>query len=313
MSHILALDLGCTKAIVAIAGGDGTILGRKQIETLVERGSQQAIDRIVVAFRDVGTVAGVDPEAASAIGIGAPGPLDRHAGVLNNPPQMPWGDVALVDRIAAQLGAMPFAIDNDCKVGGVGEWEMGSAAGANTVVYFGVGTGIGGCVIVDGKIQYGASDNASEIGHLVVWMNGPECGCGSLGCLEGIASGSGIERRARAAIRDGRATSMPNNPTGSEITRAAATGDELAAAIWNDALDAMGSACASMMSVLSPEVIVIGGGVAARNGDSYIAEIEHRARARAFGPNALPTQIVAAKLGEDSVLHGAIAMALRAI
>jgi glucokinase len=166
---------------------------------------------------------------------------------------------------------------------------------------------------VDYEVVYGASDNASELGHLVVWMGGPECGCGSRGCLEGIASGSGMERRARLAISEGRYTSLPREGvTGADIARGKDNGDQLSIEIWRDAREALASAVASMMSALSPEVVVVGGGIAARNGEAWVEQVAERARELAFGPNAEATRISGPALGADSVLRGAVALAIEA-
>lgn len=314
MSHLLAIDLGCTKAIVGVAHADGTLLAHERIDTNVDEGAEQAMTRIAAALRRTCEQGGDDVTSAAALGIGAPGPLDRAAGVLLDPPQMPWGEAPIVQLLQQALGAhMPWRIDNDCKVGGLGELRRGAARGANSMVYFGVGTGIGGAIVLDGMLWHGASDNAAEIGHMKVWLDGPECGCGALGCLEGIASGSGIERRARTAITAGRDTSLAHlgdNVRGADVSVAAAAGDELAIELLEDASAALGVAVGSMMNALSPDVIVLGGGIAARGGDDWIEDVERRARAAAFGPNRDATRIVGPELGELSVLHGAIELAM---
>jgi glucokinase len=314
MSHLLGIDLGCTKAIVGVATPSGALVAHERIDTRVADGAAAAMARIADALRGVCDEAGLDASDAAALGIGAPGPLDRRAGVLLDPPQMPWGDAPVIELLLAELGVpqLPWELDNDCKVGGLGELRRGAARGANSMVYFGVGTGVGGCIVIDGKLWHGASDNAAEIGHLKVWLDGPECGCGELGCLEGIASGSGIERRARTAITEGRHTSLAHfgdNVRGADVSAAADAGDELAIELLEDATAAMGAAVGSMINALSPDVVVLGGGMAARGGSEWVADIEARARAASFGPNRAHTRIVGPELGELSVLHGAIELA----
>jgi glucokinase len=321
MDHVLAVDLGCTKYIVAVADAAGNELAREGGPTLGDEGPAAGVERLADALARACARAGVEPGGASALGIGAPGPLDRAAGMILSPPQLPWGDFELARALGDRVGVEQVVIDNDCKAGGIGEHRSGAGRGASSMVYFGVGTGIGGCIVLDGRVHYGASDNAAEIGHLCVWMGGPPCGCGSEGCLEGIASGSGIERRARtlaAAGRDEAATLLqlaegdPAAITGATVVAAANTGDPAAIRIWEDAQRALGAACASMMNALSPEVIVLGGGIVAKSGQGYIDRIELEARRRALGPNEHATRIVAAELGADSVLRGAIHMALDA-
>lgn len=313
MSHLLAIDLGCTKAIVAVATPSGALIASERIDTNVDDGAAAAMRRLARALRFVCEESGLDVEDAAALGIGAPGPLDRAAGVLHDPPQMPWGEAPIIELLLAELGVeLPWRLDNDCKAGGLGELRRGAARGAGSMVYFGVGTGIGGAIVLDGELWHGASDNAAEIGHLKVWIDGPECGCGARGCLEGIASGSGIERRARTAITAGRDTSLGHlgdNVRGADISAAAAEGDELALELLEDAAAAMGAAVGSMINALSPDVVVLGGGMAARGGDDWVAEIQRRARAASFGPNRDFTRVVGPELGELSVLHGAVELA----
>lgn len=315
MSCLLALDLGCTKLIAAACDSQGTPLASVRLATDADRGGDDCVRRIADACATACDQAGLSLATAAALGVGCPGPLDRGAGMVLSPPQLPWGDYPIAARLSEQLGGIPVVIDNDCKAGGLGEFRFGAAAGASSMVYFGIGTGIGGCVIVDGQIWYGASDNANELGHLVVWMDGPPCGCGSHGCLEGIASGSGMERRARLAARQGEVPALlaaaggdPDAIDGALIV-SMADDDAGAGRIWRDAKVALAAGVASVMNALSPEVVVLGGGIVARHGEPLVREIEAGARARALGPNRAATRIVGAALGELSVLRGAGAMA----
>lgn len=312
--HLLAIDLGCTKAIVGVADAGGELLGHERIDTQVDDGAPATMARLAEALRGVCSSHGLDATQAASLGMGAPGPLDRTAGVLHDPPQMPWGEAPVIELLLGEIGApeLPWRLDNDCKVGGLGELRRGAARGASSMVYFGVGTGVGGAIVLDGRLWHGASDNAAEIGHLTVWMGGPECGCGARGCLEGIASGSGIERRARVAIRAGRETilrRLGDDVRGADVSAAAADGDDLAQELLEDAATALGVAVGGMANALSPDIVVLGGGMAARGGEDWVADIERRARAASFGPNREHTRIVGPELGELSVLHGAVELA----
>jgi glucokinase len=320
MTHVLALDLGCTKHIAAVAGLDGRWLGEPVREaTPASAGGDAAVEVIADTVRRACAMAGVRAEEAEVIGIGAPGPLDRHTGELLAPPQLPWGPrYSFGERLCSRIGVARFAMDNDCTVGGVGEHRFGAARGTRDAVYFGVGTGVGGCVIMDGAVVHGASDNAGELGHIVVRLDeGPRCGCGARGCLEGIASGSGIAAQGRAALLAGAADLAAAGATvdtidAAQVARLAADGVPTAREIWHGALRCLGAATAVMMSSLSPEVVVIGGGIPERYGEPYLAEVTAAARELAFGPNADHTRIVLAELGSLSVLHGAVAYALDA-
>lgn len=319
MEHVLAVDLGCTKFIAAVADAHGNELAREEGPTLGAAGPEDGVGRLADALVRACARANVDPSSCAALGIGAPGPLDRASGVLLSPPQLPWGNFPLASELGERVGVRRVVLDNDCKVGGIGEYRSGAGRGTNNMVYFGVGTGVGGCVVLDGKVVYGASDNASELGHLCVWMDGPPCGCGSDGCLEAIASGSGIERRARMLVdaQDPSAAAIlahaggeSSAVTAAAVVAAAKAGDPTAARLWEDAQRALGAACASVMNTLSPELIVLGGGIVARHGLSYVTRVDREARRRALGPNEHATHIVSAQLGADSVLRGAIHMAV---
>lgn len=319
---ILAIDLGCTKSIVALVDCDGREIVSRTVDTQAARGGDDYVDRvagIVDGLRDAGNVRAANIAAVSA---GVPGPLDPNEGVIHDPPQLPWGDHPLGARLRERLGVDRIVLENDCTAGGIGEHRDGAGRGASSMAYFGIGTGIGGCVIIDDSVVSGASGDAGELGHLVVWLDGPLCGCGNRGCIEGIASGSGLARRAQDALRAGEADAKGalassagsiEDVDGAAVGAAAAAGDPFANRLLRDGERAVAAACASLMSALSPETIVLGGGMPVRYGASYVKRIDAQARSMAFGPNADATRIVPAQLGERSVLRGAIALAVEAV
>ena len=175
---VIAVDLGGTKSIVAVCSPDGTELGRERFATDPGAGGDAYADRVAEAIMRMPGGA-----EAAAVGIGSPGPLDRGTGTIQNTPNLPWGEYPLRDRLAERTGIQSIAVENDCTSGGLGEFHFGAARGASSMVYYGVGTGVGGCVIVEGKVLYGASGDAGELGHTIVWLDGPVCGCGRCGWL----------------------------------------------------------------------------------------------------------------------------------
>lgn len=319
MSFVIGVDLGGTKILAVAADLNGNVYTIARAETRAHEGGDTGVEQIARAVEEACRAIGKEPKDALALGIGSPGPLDLEKGLIVHTPNLPWGIYPIRDRLSARLGGTPVTIDNDCKVGGLGEFRFGAGKGSRTMVYFGVGTGIGGCVIVDGQIQYGASGNASEVGHMVVWMDGPVCGCGTAGCVEAVASGSGLTRRARELVRSGRGAALlqiagtVDAVDAGTVARAAAAGDPEARRLWEQGIQALGIGAANMMTTLSPEVIVLGGGVVEKNGEAYVDAVAAAARKYAFGPNAEATRIVPAALADESALRGAVALALAKI
>lgn len=316
MSFVVGVDLGGTKILTAIADLEGNVRSVVRDETRGNEGGDACVERIAGAVERLCHNIGIDRSSVRALGMGSPGPLDVQQGLIVHTPNLPWGVYPIRDKLSARLGGMPVYIDNDCKVGGLGEFRFGAGKGSRSMVYFGVGTGIGGCIIVDGKIQYGASGNASEIGHMVVWLDGPVCGCGNPGCVEAIASGVALTRRAQELVASGGGAALvalagsPDRVDAGVLARAAADGDPEALRLWNQGIQALGAGVANMMTALSPEVVVLGGGVVEKNGPAYVEAVAAAARRLAFGPNAAATQIVASALGEESAMRGAVALAL---
>lgn len=306
------IDIGGTKTLVAIGDDDGRALAERRLETRSSEGGDQLVQRAAATLQEL---AGGSLSELRALGVGALGPLRSSDGVLLDPPNLGWGTYPLAARLQRRTG-VPTTIDNDCNAGALGELVAGAGRGAGALVYFGIGTGIGGGVILGGALVRGASDNAGELGHLIVDFGAPLDGVPSAaGTVESIAGGRGIAERARALAGAGRAPALLVRAGGvdaisaADVMELALEGDEAASAIWEDGIAAVAAAVGSMLNALSPEVVVIGGGIAVRAGESYVEAIAIQARARAFGPNATASLIVPAELGERSVLVGALALA----
>jgi glucokinase len=306
------IDIGATKTLVALGDDDGRPLAERLLETHPRDGGDQLVQRAAAALAEL---AGGSLEQLRGIGVGVLGPLRARDGVLLDPPNLGWGAYPLAARLQRRTG-VPTAIDNDCNAGALGELVAGAGRGARALVYFGIGTGIGGGVILDGQLVRGASENAGELGHLIVDFGAALDGRPSAaGTVESIAGGQAIAERARALAAAGRAPALLLRAGGvgaisaADVMELALEGDEPASAIWEDGIAAVAAAVTSILNALSPEVVVIGGGVAAHAGERYVEAIALQARARAFGPNANATLIVPAELGERSVLLGALAVA----
>src|SRR6476660_251982 len=202
--YIIGVDLGGTNIVVGAMSADGTQhYAMRSIPTSAESGAEAVADRIVGLIEDVikETMAetGASRDEFLGVGIGAPGPLDREKGIVIVAPNLGWRNFPLRDRIAEKLD-LPATLDNDANCATVGEWWQGAAQGGRNVIGMTIGTGIGGGLILDGKLFHGASDVAGEIGHTTIDMHGRRCKCGNYGCLEAYASGPNIAERAREQL-----------------------------------------------------------------------------------------------------------------
>lgn len=307
---VLAVDLGGTQIRVALITPDRTVHCRRAEPTRDEDGPDAVVERIVEVIADVRSQAAARglPEPVG-IGFSSPGPVDPHRGVILAPPNLRgWVDVPIVDTLTDRLG-LPTLLERDTNVAVMGEWRYGSAAGARDAVYVTVSTGIGGGIISDGRPLTGRDGLAGEVGHLVVELDGPRCGCGGIGHVEAIASGTAIEREARSLLERGRAPGLARLAQAGQavdaelVGRAADGGDADSQSLLDRAWVTIGALCASLVNLLDPEVIVLGGGIA-----EHRPQVFEVAR-RELGRRVLPalegrTRIEPAALGGDVSLIG---------
>jgi glucokinase len=307
----IGIDLGRTKLRIGAIDGDGRVLAARRLAT-PSGGPEIVVETIARGVGDVLAGAGVAPGGVPAVGVGAPGPLDPDAGVVLNPPNMPgWVSVPLAARLRDRLGRPAF-VDNDANAAALGEHWVGAGAGVDDLVYVTLSSGIGGGLIVGGRLYRGASGQAGELGHMVVDPRGPQCACGRRGCLEAIASGFAIARAAQAALASGRPTTLGASPAGTlsaaDVARAAYDGDPVAREIYARAGAAVGACLADLVNLLNPAMIIVGGGVA-RAGDLLWAPMRRVVDAEAFPHARAAVRLVPAALGDDAGVVGAAAVA----
>jgi len=305
----VGVDVGGTKILAVRVARDGEILAR--IDATTPADDQEAtLVAMIEAVRAI-----VSPEVL-AVGIGAAGMIDVANGLLRYAPNLAWRDVAIAERMRAELG-VPCQLDNDANAAAYAEFRFGAGRGYRHVLLVTVGTGIGGGIISDGRLFRGANGFAAEIGHVVMEPGGPVCGCGNRGCWEQVASGSTIGRLGRdvafedpsseiARLADG----DPEAVTGAHVTRAALDGDPGAVRIVAEVGLRLGVGIAGLVNVLDPQVVVVGGGAIAAG--ELLLEPARAAYAEAVeGAHHRPTvPIVAAQLGPDAGAVGAAALAL---
>ncbi len=307
MGYVLGIDIGGTNVVVGAVSPDGRqVLGLRSEPTLASRGPDRVIDRIVSLAREAIAEAHRSEARIVGVGIGSPGPLDTRTGVVILTPNLGWTDMPLRDRIATALG-LPATLDNDANCALAGEAWVGAARGARHAVAFTLGTGIGGGIIVDGRLVHGASDVAGELGHMTIETNGRRCGCGNDGCLEAYASGPAIARRAAEAIEAGAESSLRTAPvavTAETVFQAAADGDPLALEVVQDTARYLGVGVANLINILNPEVVVICGGVT-RAGERLFAPLRREVARRAFRPAVQACRILPGELPGTAGVVGA--------
>lgn len=301
----VGLDLGGTRLRSALADGKGQILRRANTLTERERGS----DRLVQQIFDIVEQAKQAQEIA-CIAVGAPGPLDAHTGVLYHPANFTPDDVPLKALLEGRFG-VPAHVQNDANVAALGEWQFGGHGDTQHLIYVTVSTGVGAGIISHGHLLDGFNTTAGEIGHTIIDPNGPECPWGHRGCVEIICSGTSIARAAREALASGRPSKLdPKHATAELVAEAALQGDDLAREVFFHAADMLGVAVVNLIHLLSPEVVVIGGGVA-QAGDLLFGPVNDRVRRDAMVSTTTGVRIVPPGLGQDAGLIGAITLAMR--
>ncbi|MEE8389501.1 MAG: ROK family protein [Anaerolineae bacterium] len=312
---IVGIDLGGTKISTALADGTGKIIAHDYRETHAIEGPEAVIGRMLDAARRVMAQAEVKATGVAAVGIGAPGPLDVEAGVVVSPPNLPgWERVFLKRRIEAELGITTF-LDNDANAAALGEHRFGAGRGTEHVIYVTVSTGIGGGLILGGKLYHGGG-MAGEIGHVTVVPYGPLCGCGNRGCLEALASGTAIAREARERVARGVPTLMADLAggdleciTAKLVAEAANRGDAEAQHILTKAMDYLGIGMANLVNLFNPQLIVIGGGLT-NIGEALFEPVRRGIDRHAFPIPAQAVRVVRAELGDNAGVLGAVAVAL---
>ena len=306
---LVGVDLGGTLVRAAVATGTASHATPVRHPTPAAGPPEGVLDAIAAAVRQ--TTGGVTP---GGVAVGIPGPLDPATGVVYATPNLRgWHDLPAQMLLEARLGC-PVAIHNDANLAGYAEWIAGAGRGARDMVFMTVSTGIGGGLILDGELYSGTAGTAGEIGHMIYDPDGPPCGQGHKGCLEGSASGTAIARRALELLAAGATSSLASVPAGHldarAVGEAAAQGDALALRIFTDAAHALGLAVGGLLNLLSPGVVVIGGGLI-NAGDLLFVPLRAAVGEIAFASRIAHSRIVPAALGTDAGLVGAVAWAVR--
>lgn len=310
---VLALDIGGTKLAAGLVDPDGRVRSFLVEPTPAGAGPGPVLDLLFSLGRKAVVDAGADWPIVAAVGIGCGGPLDAERGVVQAPPHLPgWRDVP-VTELAERAFGLPAALDNDGTAAAEAEHRFGAGVGTRQMVYLTLSTGVGGGAVLDGRVYRGATGNGAELGHVVVDRHGRECrGCGGRGCLEAYVSGTSIAERARESLEpdSGSAMARVDPLTASEVAALAAAGDPLAVRVWRQTTEALGVGLTSIVNMLEPELVVLGGGVS-RAGEALIGPARAAVRAAAMTPGGRSVRVERAALGDRVGVVGAAAVAQR--
>jgi glucokinase-like ROK family protein len=305
--YVVGVDVGATHILVLLTDLQAQPVVRLEEPFEVEEGPEVGLQRIVSLIEQALEKADLDMDCVVGVGIGIPGPLDYATGKTIFPPIMPgWHDIPLRDRLQMRLGK-PIHLDNDANLGAIAEYWWGAGRGARNVAFVKVGTGIGCGLILEGHIYRGEIGSAGEIGHAVIDEDGPPCRCGSVGCLEAMASAPAIVQAFREATVQ---TGQHRDATILDIIEAARGGDGTARRIFAQAGRRMGTALTSLVNLLNPGIIVVGGGVA-RAGSFFLEPLRETVRRCALPVAASSMRVVESKLGAEAIAIGAVTAILQ--
>ncbi len=307
----LGFDLGGTKMLAQVYDDEFRLLGKARKKTKASADVAGGIDRIAGVIDDALVDAGVTAEHLTGIGIGCPGPVDMDHGIVCDPPNLAWKDVPVRELLEKKFPC-PVAVLNDVDAGVYGEYRFGAGKKARCVLGLFSGTGIGGGCVYQGHILTGSRHSCMEIGHIQVTPRGPLCGCGRRGCLEAIASRLAVAANAAKCVYRGEApqlqeiagTDLANIRSGA-LAEAIKAGDTAIEKLVQEAARHIGIALASIVHLMSPDVVVLGGGLVASLPEMICTIVEEEARKRVMPAYRDGFKVVVASLGDDAGAIGA--------
>jgi glucokinase len=312
---VVGIDLGGTKILAGVVGGDHKIVARAKRPTPAMEGGPAIVDAMMGCVDQALEEAGIGRKDIAAAGIGSPGPLDIKSGTILFSANLNVRNFPIGPEVSAFL-ERPVLVRNDVRVGGYAEFRLGAGRGYRHLIAAFVGTGIGGCVILDGQILEGATSNAGELGHMIVKAGGPRCGCGARGCLEALASKTAIARRVEKAVRNGLPTVLADKMArkggrlkSRDLAEAVLAKDLVALKEVQRAAHFLGIGLGGLINVIGPEIVIVGGGVAGALGDPFVDLVRTSARTQALTDPEGKVRIDRTALGDDAGILGAALLA----
>jgi glucokinase len=310
---VLAIDLGGTKIIAAIISHPTQIIVKDYSLTLADEGVEVVTGRVFSAVDRLLKARNIAPSQLHSISIAAAGAIDPERGLVASAPNLSgWHDIPLRDIVSSKYKVNTILI-NDANAAALAEHRLGAGKGVNNLILITVGTGIGGGIIINGRLYLGTRGSAGEVGHMTIDVNGPRCSCGNIGCWEVLASGTAMAREAIARISRGEKSTLTKmvggkieKITAETVEAAAREGDSLALGVISQVATYLGVGMVNLVNIFNPEMIIVGGGVA-KMGELLLEPARRVVREMTFKVATEAMRIVPAQLGEDAgVLGGAI-------
>lgn len=310
----IGIDIGGTNVRLGIVDPEGRVVFRESFATHSVSGKSALLETLVKKVRELSEAAEHRGYRVVGVGVGAPGPIDVEKGFVYFFPNLPgWKDTPLKSILEKRM-RLPATVNNDANAMAYGEYRFGAGRGSNNLVALTLGTGIGGGLVIGGRLFYGVTFSAAEIGHIVINENGPLCACGNHGCVETYVGNGYFVREVRRRLTDHPKSHLVLElRKGKELTpllvaQAARRGDALSKKMWRETGEHLGTLLAGIANLLNPEKIILGGGIA-QNGDLLFKPVIETLNKKAFPIAAAAVKVVPAKLGTDAGIVGAAALA----
>jgi len=314
--YFVGVDLGGTKILSGVFKKSLECIETAKLTTKPERGVDRVVERIAQGIETAVDEADLTPKDIAGVGVGAPGAVDSDTGTVIFAPNLDgWKDVSLKKALEKRLD-VPVFVENDCNIATLGIHVAEFKSKPRSMIGIFVGTGIGGGLVINGELYNGFGHTAGEIGHMVLDVNGPKCGCGNKGCFEALASRTAIFQQIKAGVKDGQKTILTDRLgddldglRSGDLRKALRSGDKFVDRIIEVAAEYIGIGVANLVNILNPEVVVLGGGVLEALEDEMMSIIVETAQDYAMPGTMEGVQIVASKLGDHAGITGGAVLA----
>lgn len=304
----IGVDLGGTKIYTALSDENGNIIKEIIKPTEASKGYEQIVEKIKESIRYVSS--DIKDNKIISIGIGSPGPLDVSNGLIVNPPNLPFNNFNIVDCLKDEF-KLPIFLDNDANAATLAEYKFGAGVGTTNMIFITASTGVGAGAVLNKNIYRGSTSNALELGHTTVDYSGNKCGCGNMGCVEAMSSGTAIKNQAEELLKLDVETSLRKYDfvTAKEVFIEASNGDKLASEVLRKSLGYLGVAVSNAANIFDPDMIVVGGGVS-EGGQIVFDIINEEMKTRCLSPILKHCIVKKAQLGGKAGVLGAVALAM---
>jgi glucokinase len=315
--YLVGVDLGGTKILAGVFTPQLKCVGKAKMSTKAYRGAASVIERIAECVKDAVDECDLELKQIKGIGLGAPGAVDSDEGKVIIAPNLGWENQSVKKELEKALD-IPVFLENDTNICALGVYHVEFDTKPKHMVGIFIGTGIGAGIIIDGKLYGGFNHTAGEIGHMILEAAGPKCACGNKGCFEAFAGRAALFRKIQGLVKDGEKTVLTEmlgadlaDMRSGDLRKALRKGDKLVEKVIEEAAEYIGIACANVINLLNPQVIVLGGGVIDALEDEMMAIIVETAHDCALQGTDKGVEILASKLGDNAGIVGGAVLARR--